>query len=208
MEYEIINPDRIANERWAETISEMIRHEADWLNGFRTGNMLPQSSETVLHQLQTGMSRVARAIENPDVPVGFVTLYPYKSIAFGSESRQVNELGSLVVDTEHRGQGLGKHLVKSIVKEKSGETIIIATVKTARTRHVLETQGFGPVQYEFLSGLGSGIWEECCPCFAPAECFQDCGLRQSIGCQLMVYNAERLPGIDDFRDLREHNLIR
>lgn len=200
----ILAAERFATLENAAVIAGLINQEAVPLPSAQTGNMLAQTAEGILGQMRIPeMSFLA--VADGEI-VGFITLWEYGLTA--STGRPVGELGSWVVGRDFRHTHLGTGLVESLVASQGEHFEMVATTKTYRAREILRQAGFEVVRYEFLDVLAERSWEECCPCYPPADSHQSCALNKSTRCQLVVYQPERVPGFcPSHLDTREASLI-
>jgi len=178
-EIEIVDPK---GTKWchievAKVIAKWIEPESEPKSEKGLSNMLPQSPEKILEQMEKGLTLLAIFREKV---VGHVTLWEYNVDGFG-------ELGSLIVDPQFRGRGIGTALCKAL-SQRFPSIFLIATVKTKRAKHVLEKVGFKVVPFDQLKKISESAWRECCICIFPPE---KCPLRDK---PLNSQNPQKLTG--------------
>lgn len=164
----ILNGDR---ENVATQVVELISREL--------GTMLAQNKQNILMQLGSRYTIVAFSIDQPEVVVGFVTLWPLTSGSWF-------ELGSLVVrnqtEPSFRGRGIATKLVELVLAQAGDEINILATAKLAQAINALTSGGMPVMDFERLPGY---VHAATCICTGAGEGGKNCPKRNGA-CRLVV----------------------
>ena len=175
IQFEIINPQGTewCNLETAKTISTWINKA----NEKDHANLLPQTPEKILKQMEEGTTLLAIC---QDQMIGHVTLWMYKAPGWA-------ERGSLVVNPNSRRAGVGGALTKEIINRFPKLNIIVILVeKDWWVDYLVSKQGLLPVSFSRFREISEIAWKECCFCHKPP---QDCP-KQDKECKLVIRLSE------------------